>query len=486
MLIGKFEKVIHKMKQSCATQAPAQKASSVNFSVQLKALYLSFIALFFITLSSAILTPSQAEARGIIRDAETENLIRDYGLPIFRAAGLSSQNISIHIINDKNFNAFVVDGRNMFINMGAIMQAQTPNQIIGVMAHEAGHIAGGHLSRLRAHAAKAQTLDLMLKILGGALLIAGGAGGNADLGKVGQGVFTGSSQQTFRSINQYRQTEEYAADQAAFTYLTRTKQSAKGMLETFEYFASQAIGTLKYSDPYVRSHPLPRQRINQLRQKAERSPYFNKKDSPALVLRHNMVRAKLYAFTTNPTFVFNRYKRNNRSLPARYARAIATFKSQGVKPFLPQINALLREYPNNPYFHELKGQFLLESGNAKAAIAPLEKSISLDPRNAIIRLMLAQAMSQIPGKAYTNKIITHLKKALVKEKRSPIGYRLLASAYAKKNNIAYAELASAQAYFFEGKLALAKNQANRAKRKLKKGSPQWIQADDITSFQPRR
>lgn len=462
-------------------RATNKKIALKSYLLKTAFLFITTLTLFFTSL-----TINQTKAAGLIRDAETENLIRDYGLPIFRAAGLSSQNIAIHIINDKNFNAFVVDGRNMFINMGAIMLAQTPNQIIGVMAHEAGHIAGGHLSRLRAHAAKAQTLDLMLKILGGALLIAGGASGNADLGKAGQGVFTGSSQQTFRSINQYRQTEEYAADQAAFAYLTRTKQSAKGMLETFEYFASQAIGTLKYSDPYVRSHPLPRQRINQLRQKAERSPYFNKKDPPKLVLRHNMVRAKLYAFTTNPNFVFNRYKPANKSLPARYARAIATFKSRGVKPFLPQINALIKEQPNNPYFHELKGQFLLESGNAKAAIAPLEKSISIAPRNAIIRLMLAQAMSQLPGKAYTNKIIKHLKIALVKEKRSPIGYRLLASAYAKKNNIAYAELASAQAYFFEGKLGLAKNQAIRAKRKLKKGSPQWLQADDITSFQPRR
>jgi len=484
------------MNQSRAIQALTNKAPSINFGAKcywensinigshklLKAL----LFILFFALSSSVFPTSQSKAAGLIRDSETENLIRDYGLPIFRAAGLSSQNIAIHIINDKSFNAFVVDGRNMFINMGAIMQAQTPNQIIGVMAHEAGHIAGGHLSRLRAHAAKAQTLDIMLKILGGALLIAGGAGGNADLGKVGQGVFTGSSSQTFRSINRYRQTEEYAADQAAFVYLTRTKQSAKGMLETFEYFASQAIGSLKYSDPYVRSHPLPRQRINQLRQKAERSPYFNKKDSPARILRHNMVRAKLFAFTTNPTFVFNRYKTKNQSLPARYARAIATFKSRGIKPFLPKINALLKQHPNNPYFHEIKGQFLLESGNAKAAIPSLEKSISLEPRNAIIRLMLAQAMSQIPGKNYTNKIISHLRKALVKEKRSPIGYRLLATAYAKKNNIAYAELASAQAYFFEGKLGLAKNQANRAKRKLKKGSPQWIQADDITSFNPRR
>ncbi len=441
------------------------------------------VLLSLVLLTSSITASVSASAAGIIRDAETENLIRDYGKPIFRAAGLSTQNIAIHIINDKNFNAFVVDGRNMFIHMGAIMQSQTPNQLIGVMAHEAGHIAGGHLSRLRAHAAKAQTLDLMLKILGGALLIAGGAGGNADLGKAGQGIFSGSSYQTFRSVNQYRQTEEYAADQAGLSYLNRTKQSAKGMIETFEYFASQAIGSLKYSDPYVLSHPLPRQRINQLKQKAERSPYYNKKDPPELLLRHNMVRAKLIAFTSGPNYVFNRYGNNDKSLPARYARTIATFRSVGLKAFLPQINQLIAEYPKNPYFHELKGQFLLESGNAKASIAPLKKSIALEPENAIIRIMLAQALSQIPNSNHTNEIIRHLKVALVKETRSAIGYRLMATAYAQKKNIALAELASAQAYFYEGKLKLAKNQAARAKLKLKKGSPHWIQADDITSFQ---
>jgi len=439
--------------------------------------------LLLLTLSVTFTTP--AKAVGLIRDAETEELIRDYSRPILRAAGLSSQNIAIHIIGSKSFNAFVVDGRNMFIHMGAIMQAQTPNQIIGVIAHEAGHIAGGHLSRLRAHASKAQTLDLMLKILGGALLVAGSAGGSGDLGKVGQGIFVGSAQQTRRSINRYRQSEEYAADQAGFAYLTRTKQSAKGMLETFEYFASQAIGSLKYSDPYVLSHPLPRQRISQLRAKAERSPYFNKKDSPALQMRHNMVRAKLVAFTTNPVNVFNKYSQSN-TLPARYAKAIATFRSEGLKRFLPKINALIKEQPNNPYFHELKGQFLLEAGKASQAIAPLERAIKLAPKAALIRIMLAQALSQASSAKYANNIIRHLKIALVRENRSAIGYRLLANAYAQKRNIAQAELASARAYFYEGKLALAKNQAARAKKKLKRGSPGWIQADDILTFRPKR
>lgn len=470
--------------------ALSMSAKSTNIShkpIALKA----FFALFYTVLLAALLNlfialpiANPAKARGLIRDAEAENLIRDYSIPILQAAGLSSQNISIHIIADKNFNAFVVDGRNMFINMGAIMLSKTPNQLIGVMAHEAGHIAGGHLSRLRAHAAKAQTLDLMLKILGGALLIAGGAGGGKDLGKAGQGIFSGSSYQTYRSINQYRQTEEYAADQAAFTYLTRTKQSAKGMIETFEYFASQAIGSLKYSDPYVLSHPLPRARINQLREKAERSPYFNKKDPPARQLRHDMVRAKLIAFTSQASYVYNRYPESDQSRPARYARAIATFRSVGLKAFLPQINKLIAEDPKNPYLHELKGQFLLESGNAKAAIPPLQRSVNLAPNAALIRIMLAQAISQQPGGGNPDTIINHLKKALVRERRSAIGYRLMANAYGRKRMIGEASLASAHAYFFEGKLKDAKVQAKRAQNRLKRNSPQWIQANDILSFQP--
>ncbi len=428
---------------------------------------------------------SSALAVGLIRDSETEQLIRDYSTPILSAAGLSARNIAIHIIGSKSFNAFVVDGRNMFIHMGAITYSKTPNQIIGVIAHEAGHIAGGHLSKLRAHASRAQTLDLMLKILGGALLIAGAAGGSGDLGKAGQGVFSGSSYQTFRSINKYRQTEEYSADQAGFSYLTRTKQSAKGMLETFEFFASQAIGSLKYSDPYVLSHPLPRERINQLRQRAKRSPYFDKKDSPALQLRHDMVRAKLIAFTSQPAFVFNRYPTKDQSRPARYARAIASYRSGGLKSFLPQINALIAEQPKNPYLYELKGQFLLESGKYQKSIPPLKKAVALAPNAALIRLMLAQALSQSSKPALVDETIKHLRKALARETRSARGYRLLASAYARKRRIADAELASARAYFYEGKLKLAKSQAKRAQLKLKRGSPGWIRADDIIRFEPR-
>ena len=474
----------HQAVQKNEPECPSKKRASTPRKIKRAQLY----GLGCLLALLAFFSQPAIQAAAFIRDTETEELIRDYSRPILNAAGLSSQNIAIHIINNSAFNAFVVDGRNMFIFSGAIMLSTTPNQLIGVMAHEAGHISGGHLSRLRAHAAKAQTLDIMMKILGGALLIAGGAGGNSDLGKAGQGIFSGSSYQTLRSINRYRQQEEYAADQAAFAYLTRTGQSAKGMLETFEYFASQSAGTGKFADPYVRSHPLPRQRINQLYEKARRSPYFNKKDPPQLQHRHNMVRAKIRGFTWPTQRVFNLYNRaeQKNTLPARYAMSIATYNSHGIKAFLPMINKLIKERPTNPYFHELKGQFLLESGKPRHAIAPLQKALKLNPKAPLIRIMLAHALSQIPGKNYTNQIIQHLTKALVKESRSALGHRLLADAYGKKNNIAKADLASAKAYFYEGKLSLAKTQAARAKQKLKRGSPGWIQADDILSFNPKK
>ena len=429
-------------------------------------------------------------AAGLIRDSEAENLIRDYSRPIFQAAGLTAQNIQIHLLNSRSFNAFVVDGQNMFIHVGAIMNAKTPNQIIGVIAHETGHIAGGHLARLRAHASKAQTLDLMLKILGLGLAVVGGAsGGGGNVGKVGQAIAGGSSYATQRSINVYRQTEEFAADQAGLTYLHRTKQSGRGMLETFEYFANQSLGSLKYVDPYLLSHPLPRARISQLRTLARRSPYFTHNDKPVLQLRHQMVRAKLEAFLTNPQSVFNRYPRSDQTLPARYARAIASYRQSGVKSFLPAINALIKEHPKNPYFYEIKGQFLFETGHASAAIPPLRQSIALAPREGLIRIMLAQALLSLSNKtnnkATINEAINHLRKALVKEKRSALGYRLLANAYGKRREIASAELASAHAYFYEGKLKLAKLQAKRAKKKFKRGSPNWIKADDIIQFNPQ-
>jgi predicted Zn-dependent protease len=443
-------------------------------------------------LALCLINSTPANATGIIRDAETEALLRDYAKPIFNAAGLGAQGIKIHIVNDRAFNAFVVDGHNMFMHAGTIMNARTPNQVIGVIAHESGHIAGGHLARLRSQIAKAQSAALMLQLLGLAAMAAGAATGAGSLGQAGMGAAYGGTDAAMRSVLAYQQNEESSADQAGVTFLNATKQSGRGMLESFEQLATKTMG-VGGIDPYLQSHPLPPQRIVQLRELIKASPYYNNVDPPELQLRHDLVKAKLFGFLDTPETVFNRYPETDHTLQAAYARAIATYRKSGIQAAMPQIDALIASNPNWPYFYEIKGQFLFESGRGAEAIAPLREAVRLAPDAPLIQIMLAQALLGTPGQANVDEAIASLRTALTNETTSSMGYRQLAAGYARKADtvkgqarqqlLAQAELASAEAYFYEGQLKLAKEQAKRAKVGLVNGSPNWFKADDILTFQ---
>lgn len=432
---------------------------------------------------SLVITTNPARAAGLIRDSEIEALIREYAKPIFQVAGLGTQNIKIHLVGERSFNAFVVDGQNMFVHVGVLVNSQTPNQVIGVLAHETGHIAGGHLARLRQAVSQAKSANLMLRLISVAAIAAGAiAGGGGDAAKAGAAIALGGQSITQRSFLAYRRAEESSADQAAISYLNATGQSAKGMLDTFAFFADQGLASLKYVDPYAQSHPVPQQRIAQLRNLARASPHFDKRDSPELQLRHDMMRAKLVGFLENPRTVFNKFPKSNQTLPAHYARTVAYYRQSGLKPFLPQVDRLIAEYPNNPFFKELKGQFLFKSGKAARAIGPLREAVALAPKEGLIRILLAQALLSEGSNRYLDEAIGHLRKALLTEDTSATGFRQLANAYARKGRVADAELASAHAYLYEGRVQLAKKQAERAKVKFKHGTPNWIRADDILSF----
>ena len=211
-------------------------------------------------LAATLITSASAHAQGLIRDAETEALLRLYAKPIFDAAGLGSQDIRIHIINDRNFNAFVVDGHNMFMHAGALMVAKTPNQVIGVIAHESGHITGGHLARLRTQVSRAKSAALMAQLIGLAAMAGGALAGAPGVGQAGMGAAFGGTDAAMRTLLAYRQNEESSADQAAVTFLNATKQSGRGMLETFEYMGQKLVG-VQGINPYLQSHPLPQQRL---------------------------------------------------------------------------------------------------------------------------------------------------------------------------------------------------------------------------------
>lgn len=454
-------------------------------------------AAFVAILIAALVAPSAASARGVIRDAETEALIRDYAKPILRAAGLSAQNVRIHIVNDRNFNAFVVDGRNMFMHAGTLMISETPNQVIGVIAHETGHITGGHLARLRSQVSKLKSTALMLQILGLAAAAGGALAGVPNAGQIGMGAAMGGTDAAMRTFLAYRQIEESSADQAGVDFLNATKQSGRGMLETFEVLADKLRG-IQGINPYLMSHPLPQIRISQLRTLVESSPYYENRDPPALLFRHDLIRAKLSGFLDKPEVALNRYKQSDASLPSVYARAIATYRKSGVDAAMPLLNQLIAAQPNWPYFYELKGQFLFESGRGNEAIAPLRKAIKLAPHEALIQIMLAQVLLGTEDNRYLDDAVRNLRQALVRETTSARGYRQLASAYARKaelakasgakrNFMAQASLASAEAYFYEGRLPLAKQLAKRAQKGLPNGTPNWIRANDILTFElPKR
>ncbi|NJL08028.1 MAG: M48 family metallopeptidase [Methylacidiphilales bacterium] len=407
--------------------------------------------------------------------------------PILRAAGLAQQNVEVTLINDRAFNAFVADGRRIFVFLGTLVEAKTPNEVIGVLAHETGHIAGGHLARLRQQLAAAQTVSIIAFLLSLGAVAAGAAGGStrdSNLGSAVGGIVTGPQEMIRRSLLSYQRGEEQAADRAAVSYLHATRQSPKGMLDTFRRLGDQSLFISRGVDPYTLSHPLPRERISQLEELVEKSPYRNARDSADLQLRHDLMRAKIIGFFDRPDTVARRYPPSDTSLPARYARAISSYRHRQVNEAIAQIDALIAAQPNNPYFHELKGQALLESARPAEALAPLRRAVALAPRANLIRILLGQALVATGNKAHAEEAIRELSQALTRETTAGDGFRQLAIAYGRKGDIANADLASAQAAFAGGEFQTARQLAARAKTRFASGTPGWLKADDIENFKP--
>jgi predicted Zn-dependent protease len=428
--------------------------------------------------------PAQPPAKGppIIRDAEIEQLLREYTQPLLQAAGLAKQNIQVVIINDRAFNAFVADGRRIFINAGTLMDANTPNEVIGVLAHETGHIAGGHLSRLREEVGKATTQSIVALLLGAGALVAASRSGSANMGQAGMAALQAPQAMIQNQLLAYVRTQEDAADRAGVKFLTATGQSAKGMHDSFKRLADQILYQTRYIDPYMQSHPLPAERVRTLAELARSSPHWDKQDSSALQQRHDLMRAKLYGFIDRPDAVLRRFQANDTGLPARYARAIASYRFANSTGALGQIDALIQANPQNPYFYELKGQALLEAGKAAEAVAPLRRAVQLAPNPSLIQIMLAQAL--IASNAHGEEAVTLLETALRREPESPEAYAQLAMAYGRKGDLAHADLSSAQAAFMRGELQTARQLAARAKTRFPVGSPGWVKADDIATYRP--
>jgi predicted Zn-dependent protease len=434
-------------------------------------------------LASVPARPQTGSNAGIpmIRDAEIEQVLRDYTAPIFRVAGLTDQNIHVVIIDDKSFNAFVMDAHRIFINVGALMQAKTPNQVIGVLAHETGHIVGGHLSKIRQELANVQTAALIGLLLGVGAIAAGARSGSADTSNIGIAAITAPQALGLNRLLAYQRAQEESADRAGVRFLTMTGQSAKGMYDTFKHFADESLFAAQGINPYFQNHPMPQERMAALTELVK-TPYWAKKDPPELQFRHDMMRAKLFGFTERPATVLAHYPSTDTSLPARYARAISTYRFGDPHNAIAQIDGLLQAMPNNPYIYELKGQALLEGGHPADAVVPLRRAAQLAPSAPLIHILLAQALVATNDPKSADEAVSLLHAAILKEPEVADAYTTLAMAYARKNNLADADLASAQAAFARGDNKTARELAERAKQRFPIGSPGWVRADDIVAF----
>lgn len=427
--------------------------------------------------------PTNAQARsGVIRDAEIEALLKDYATPIFNAAGIAKGSITIALIDDRSFNAFVTTGRRMFVNIGALMEAKTPNEIIGVIAHEAGHIAGGHLTLQRERAGMAQMMATAGVVLGAGAMVAGSGNRSMNAGNGGMGIMLGAQELAVRSMLSYQRGEEQAADRAAIKYLAATNQSPRGLVDTFKRLSDDQMFKLDGIDPYLMSHPAPQDRIASLEQLASSSPVFAAKDPASLIARHEMMRAKLYGFAAKGDEVVRRYPISDMSLPARYARAIMNYRYKKVPEALAQIDDLLKSQPNNPYFWELKGQVLLEFGQAREAVVALRRATGGVPESGLIRGLLGKALVATGDRALLDDGIRELTNASQREPDDVENWRQLAIAYNQRDNIGMAEFSAAQEALLMGDMQSAVNHAAKAKARLPAGSPAALKADDILNY----
>ncbi len=416
----------------------------------------------------------------LIRDAEIEALLRDYTTPIFNAAGLSKGAVDVYILNDRRFNAFVT-GRRMFINTGALMIAETPNEIIGVIAHETGHITGGHLTRLRDRIDRANILGILSMLAGAGAMVAGGDAGSA----AGQAIVMGGQSAIRRDLLAYQRSEEVAADNAAIDLLTKTGQSGKGMITTFERFGQALLFSGGGSNPYTRSHPMPRDRIALLEDVARKSPSFNAKDSPQLQLRHDMARAKIAAYSGRGNELRGMFKNDPTGPASRYGLAIALFLGGSIRDAIPIMDRLIKEQPNNPYLYEMRAEMLMRGGQAGAAVKDLKKAISLEKKKSgLLRVALGHAYLETRDPKLVDAAIKELKNGLSRDPTTPRGYGHLARAYGQKGDGDMARAAAAQEAYYAMRMKDAKRLAKLAQPKLKQGSPEWLRMQDIIDYKP--
>lgn len=464
-----------RQRRSSAVQAGGRKRAGMAGSIDSSRRAGRFLArLGMLIALSFVAMARPAFAQQILRDAETEALFRDMSRPLVEAAGLRPDNVQVVLLQDPSINAFVAGGQIVYLQTGLIVDAHNLNEVQGVVAHELGHITGGHIIRTADGARQATGISILSLLIGAAAVAAGA-------GDAGIGAVLAGQQAAMGSFLAFSRTQEASADQAAVAYLRGSGISGQGLLAFFGRLQNMEYRMSLASDDgsFASDHPLTGDRIALLQQTLQADPAWNRQTDPALEARFQRVRAKLIGYVQDPQRVFTQYPESDQSIPARYARAYAWHRAAHPDRALAEADSLLRDRPNDPFFLELKGQILLESGRPREAVAVLRQAVTAAPDQPLIGALFGHALIATEDAANFHEAEQVLKLAVQRDNSNPFAWYQLGIIYDREGDEARAALATAERYNLENQPRLALVNAERAMMGIPANTPDWLRAQDI-------
>ena len=430
----------------------------------------SFVAL----LAIFAITAQPVAAQSILRDAETEALFQDMVAPLVQVSELDAKDVEVILINDRQINAFVAGGQRMFFYSGLIEEADTANEVQGVMAHELGHITGGHIIRFDEGLETATGITILSLILGAAAIAAGA-------GDAGMGILAAGQQAALGKFLAFSRVQERSADSAGARYLSKAGITGKGSIDFFKKLQNYEFRLgIPQEDSYGRTHPLSGERITLLRDVYQADPAWNTPPDAELEVRFQRVKAKLTGYTAEPATTLRQYPETDQTVPARYARAYAWHKSAYPDRALMEVSKLLQSSPDDPYFLELHGQILLESGKPEEALESLRKAVRLTNNQPLIASLFGHALIATEDQQHFDEATQVLKAAVVKDNRNPFAWYQLGVVYSQQGDTARAQLATAESALLQRNYPTAIRSSQIAMSGIEANTPDWIRAQDIS------
>jgi len=424
------------------------------------------------------LSPQLSAAGGLIRDAEIERTLEAMSAPLFQAAGFPPGTIEIYILNDRTLNAFVANGNNMFLHTGLLEILETPEELLAVIAHEAGHIAGGHQARRQINVRNARGPALLGVLVGIAAGVAGGGG------EAATALIAGSQGAVMRTLLRYNRGEEAAADQAALDYLARAGINPNGMLKVLERFRGQEVFNVGNIDPFVLTHPLGTERIQLIERRVGEATGRTFAADPVRAYWHGRMRAKLVGFLDAPERVLDRLEGEAETEEVLYSKAVAFYRLPALPEALAAVDRLIALRPADPFFIELKGQILFETGHGEQAVPLYREAVRLAPGEALLEAGLGRALLSLEQPKADAEALEVLQNARRRDLGDASALRDLATAYSRAGDQGMVGLATAERYALTGDIEDAMLHARRAVAVLPEGSPGWLRAQDILSLKP--